>query len=162
MEHRRSVRLEDLSGSADLSAEASAEAEAGHYARVVMQTHTRRTYLMLIAAVVTLAGVAHAQLRVKAEITPIVESERVHAGSTVRAALQVRLPKGFHVQSNKPRDSSLIPTVLTLDAPAGVSVAEIVFPPPTDLSQIGQSQPLAVFEQDFAIGVSLEIGRAHV
>jgi len=121
-------------------------------------TGTRRTWLLLIGALVTLAGVAHAQLRaVQAEITPIVESNGVHAGTTVRTALQVRLPKGFHVQSNKPRDPSLIPTVLTIDAPAGVSVAEIVFPPPTDLAQIGQPQPLAVFEQDFAIGVSLAL-----
>jgi len=123
-----------------------------------MQSRTRRTSLMLMGALTTLAGVAQAQLRgIKAEITPIVESHGVHAGTPVRMALQVRLPKGFHVQSNKPRDPSLIPTVLTIDAPAGVSVAEVVFPPPTDLAQIGQPQPLAVFEQDFAIGVRLAL-----
>ena len=39
-----------------------------------------------------------------------------------------RLPDGFHVQSNKPRDPLLIPTELTVDAPAGVTVEEVVFP----------------------------------
>ena len=34
-------------------------------------------------------------------------------------------------------------------APAGVTVSEIVFPPATDLKQIGQEQPLAVFEHEF-------------
>src|SRR5439155_25689647 len=112
----------------------------------------------LIAAFVTLPRIADAQLRtVKAELTPIVESDGVHAGTTIRAALQVRLPNGFHVQSNKPRDPLLIPTVVTVDAPAGVSATEIVFPAPTDLKQIGQSQPLAVFEEEFAIGVRLEL-----
>ena len=89
----------------------------------MMQVATRRPGLLLIAAIVTLPRVADAQLRsVKAELTPIVESDGVHAGTTVRAALQVRLPKGFHVQSNKPRDPLLIPTVVTVDRPAGVSV----------------------------------------
>ena len=119
----------------------------------------RRAGPMLTAALVTLSCVAHAQLRsIKAELTAIVESDGVHAGKTIRAALQVRLPKGFHVQSNKPRDPLLIPTVLDVgDAPAGVSPTEIVFPAPTDLTQIGQSQPLAVFEEDFAIGVQMEL-----
>ena len=39
----------------------------------------------------------------------------------------------------------LIPTELTIDAPEGVTVKEIVWPPSTDLKQQGQDQPLAVF-----------------
>jgi thiol:disulfide interchange protein DsbD len=75
----------------------------------------------------------------------------------VRAALRVSLPEGLHTQSNKPRDPLLIPTVLTIDGPAGVTVTEVVFPPSTDLKQAGQEQPLAVFEQTFGIGVQLAI-----
>ena len=70
------------------------------------------------------------------------------------------LPEGLHTQSNKPRDPLLIPTELTIDAPSGVTVKEIVFPPSTDLKQAGQDQPLAVFEQTFAIGVQLAIAPA--
>ena len=72
-------------------------------------------------------------------------------------ALQVSLPEGLHVQSNAPRDPSLIPTVLTIDAPAGVTVDEIVYPPSTDLKQVGQDQPLAVFEREFVVGVHLTL-----
>ncbi|HEV3216570.1 MAG TPA: cytochrome c biogenesis protein CcdA [Vicinamibacterales bacterium] len=90
-------------------------------------------------------------------VTPIVETSGVHAGQPLRAALRVRLPPGSHVQSNKPRDESLIPTVLTITPPAGVTVVEIVFPPATDLKQAGQSQPLAVFDQNFDIGVRFAI-----
>ena len=52
-----------------------------------------------------------------------------------RLALKVSLPEGLHTQSNKPRDPLLIPTELTIDAPDGVTVKEIVFPPSTDLKQ---------------------------
>jgi thiol:disulfide interchange protein DsbD len=100
-----------------------------------------------------------AQLRgVRAEIEPIVEAAGVTAASSVQAALVVRLPEGFHTQSNRPRDPSLIPTVLTIDAPNGVTVDEIVFPPAHDFDQAGQDEPLAVFEHLFVIGVQFTLG----
>jgi len=106
--------------------------------------------------VLATASVAHAQLRgVKADVRPLAESDAVHAGANVRLALQVSLPSGFHVQSNKPRDPLLIATALSVEPPAGVSVAEVVFPTPVDLKQTGADQPLAVFEQSFSIGVRL-------
>jgi thioredoxin:protein disulfide reductase len=112
----------------------------------------------LAFAALALAAAADAQIRgVTATISPIVGADGVRAGSSVRAALQVELPEGFHVQSNKPRDPSLIPTTLTFDAPAGVTVAEVVFPPPVDQKVLGFDQPLAVFERQFVIGVQLNV-----
>ncbi|HEY7791640.1 MAG TPA: thioredoxin family protein [Vicinamibacterales bacterium] len=122
-------------------------------------TRTRLLLVTLIAGLLATIGV-HAQLHgVPADIAPLVATDGVHAGTTVRAALQVKLPDGFHVQSNKPRDPSLIPTVLTFDPPPGVTVREIVFPPATDLKQQGIPEPLAVFEQNFVIGVELQLAR---
>ena len=88
---------------------------------------------------------------------PLTEHTSTSAGDTARVALNISLPEGLHTQSNKPRDPLLIPTELTIDAPAGVTVTEIVWPPSTDLKQAGQDQPLAVFEQRFPIGVQLAI-----
>ena len=124
----------------------------------------RRFRVALIAlAWLAVAGGAHAQLRgVKADVTPLVEADGVHAGADARAALQVTLPDGFHVQSNKPRDPNLIPTELTVDAPAGVSVAEVVFPATVDVKLVGVDQLLAVFERSFAIGVRFTVAPAVV
>ncbi len=99
------------------------------------------------------------QGRPKADVTPIVDSASAQAGTTIRASLNVSLPKDVHVQSDKPRDPALIPTVLTIDPPAGVTVAEIVYPTPTDLAQAGQKQPLAVFGPTFAIEVRLALAK---
>jgi DsbC/DsbD-like thiol-disulfide interchange protein len=96
----------------------------------------------------------------KAQATPLVETDGVHAGSSARVALRVRLPEGVHVQADRPRDPSLIPTILALEPPAGITVAEIVYPEPTDLKQAGQQQPLAVFGRNFTVGVRLTLGRA--
>ena len=103
-------------------------------------------------------GKIHAQVRPPvADLTPLAETDTVTPGGTVRLALQVVLPDGFHVQSDKPRDPSLIATTLTIDAPAGVSVLETVFPAPVDAKLVGSDQPLAVFERAFAVGVRLRV-----
>jgi thiol:disulfide interchange protein DsbD len=114
----------------------------------------------VIAALASI-GVGHAQMGgATATVMPFVERERVPPGSMLRAALQVTLPEGFHVQSNRPRDPTLIPTQLTFESPDGVTVGEIVFPPAVDLKQIGLDQPLAVFERVFTVGVRFDIAAA--
>ena len=116
-----------------------------------------RTLAAAIVLLIVAPSIAGAQLRgIHAELNPVVESEG-RPGTKARAALLVTLPERFHVQSNAPRDPAFIPTVLTIEPPAGVKVEEIVFPPATDLKQAGQSQPLAVFEHEFAIGVQFDL-----
>jgi len=113
-----------------------------------------------VIAVLVTTTAAHAQVRnLNADVTPLVGSDGVPAGGTVRTALQIRLADGLHANSNKPRDPLLIPMVLTVEPPAGVSVVEIVYPPPTDLKQAFADQPLSVFEREFAVGVRLNVGR---
>jgi cytochrome c biogenesis protein CcdA/thiol-disulfide isomerase/thioredoxin len=108
-----------------------------------------------VATVTTPVG--HAQVRPKADTAAIVEHDTIRAGGPARVALQVSLPETFHVQSNKPRDPSLIATELSIDAPPGVTVQEVVFPAATDLKQEGADQPLAVFPHAFDLGVQLAI-----
>jgi len=102
-------------------------------------------------------GAAAAQLqRPTADVTPLVEGT-ARAGSSVRVAVKVSLPEGLHTQSNKPREATLIPTKLTVEAPPGITEDEIVWPPSTDLKQPGADKPLAVFEHEFFIGVRLRL-----
>jgi thiol:disulfide interchange protein len=117
-----------------------------------------RACLALVVTFAATAGTAHAQLvRKKADVTPLVGSDSVRAGTPAHVALQVSLPEGLHVQSNKPRDPNLIPTVLSIGVPDGVTFTEVVYPASTDLKQVGQDQPLAVFERAFVIGATLTI-----
>jgi thiol:disulfide interchange protein DsbD len=116
-------------------------------------------FLALAASILGTTESAAQIARPRADVTPLVESDGVHAGGPARVALQVSLPEGLHVQSNRPRDPSLIPTVLTADPPPGVTVEEVVYPRSTELKQAGQDQPLAVFERQFAIGVQFRLGR---
>jgi DsbC/DsbD-like thiol-disulfide interchange protein len=112
---------------------------------------------IVIAAVVLASAVGLAQGRPKAEVAPLLDADGAHAGSIVRVALQVSLPEGLHVQSDKPRDPLLIPTVLTVEPPAGVTLGEVAYPESTDFAQAGQKEPLAVFAQRFVVGAKLTL-----
>ncbi len=119
---------------------------------------TSRHLLVSLALVLTAPALAAAQfVRPRADVAAVVERAAVPAGDRARVALQVSLPEGLHVQSNRPRDPSLIPTELSVEAPAGVTVREIVYPPSSDLASAGSDQPLAVFERAFTIGAELTI-----
>ena len=119
----------------------------------------RTGFACLVFAVTVLIGAAGTQAQLlgppPAEVTSLLATEGVQAGTTVRAAIRVSLPDGLHTNANKPRDPLLIPIVLTVDPPTGVSVEEIVYPEPTDLAQQGIEELLAVYEQEFLIGVVL-------
>src|SRR5881396_146914 len=123
-----------------------------------MMGRALRSLSLLAAGLVIATLPMSAQLRrPRAELTPLAESDSARAGGPLRLALQVSLPAGLHTQSNKPRDPLLIPTVLTIDPPPGVTVNEIVWPPSTNFTVAGQDQPLAVFEHEFPIGVGVTL-----
>ena len=119
----------------------------------------RGLVLVLSAAIVAASVALSAQLqRPKATVTPLVERAAAAAGGPVRLALRVSLPETLHTQSNRPLDATLIPTVLTVDAPAGMTVEEIVYPAAVELRQQGLDEPLMVFEHEFLIGVQVTLG----
>ena len=122
----------------------------------------RRCRFACFGTLITVAmggGDAQAQLMgpPAADVAPLLAAEAVQQGSIMRAAIRVTLPEGLHTNANQPRDPSLIPIVLSVDAPSGVSVEEIVYPEPTDLAQEGVEELLAVYEQEFLIGVQLRV-----
>ena len=118
---------------------------------------TSRIVLALVA-LASASPFAGAQSgRPRAEVTPVVETASTKAGDTARVSLKVRLPADVHVQAHEPRDPSLIPTVLTVEAPPGITVEAVTYPPPTELTQTGRREPLAVLGPEFVIDVRLSI-----
>jgi thioredoxin:protein disulfide reductase len=124
-----------------------------------MRRLIRAIPLTVLAATLLCAAAVRAQdgPPPRAAVAPLLERAPVASGTTLRAALRVTLPEGLHANANKPRDPSLIPLVLTVTPPAGVSVEEIVYPAPTDLKQENAPLPLSVYERDFVIGVVLKV-----
>jgi thiol:disulfide interchange protein len=121
----------------------------------------RSAGLVLAASIGTGVATGQSPRLPYADATAVPTAGPVRAGATVRAVLQVKVAPGFHVQSDKPRDPSLIPLTLTIDAPAGISVSGLTFPPPKDFALKGSDKPLAVFEGAFPIEAKLAVAKDH-
>lgn len=122
-----------------------------------MTTPTTRLAWALAALTAVPVLVSAQAGRPRAEVTPVVETASVRPGETVRFSLKVRLPEHVHVQAHEPRDPSLIPTVLTVEAPPGTTVEAITYPPPTELAQAGRRETLAVLGPEFAIDLRIVV-----
>jgi thioredoxin:protein disulfide reductase len=112
------------------------------------------------AVAVLVLGLLSAGLFAQPRLTPTPLAERATArpGSTIHLALQVPIPEGLHVQSNKPHESLYIPATVTFEAVPGVKVTEVVFPKSIDIPFPGVSGlPLAVYEHELVIGVTAEL-----
>ncbi len=116
-----------------------------------------RQFLMVVAIAISATSVIGAQRRPQATLTPSVTTKDVVAGREVQLELRVTLPPQIHVQSNKPKDPFLIPTVLTIDAPKGIAVQDIVYPPSSLLKQAGVAEPLVVFGNEFVLRVRVKL-----
>lgn len=53
-----------------------------------------------------------------------------HTGSSVYIAVVADITEGWHINSNKPLDKYLIPTVLEIRAPEGFEIVSILYPEP--------------------------------
>ncbi|MEO7133183.1 MAG: protein-disulfide reductase DsbD domain-containing protein, partial [Vicinamibacterales bacterium] len=92
-----------------------------------------------------------------AELAVMPATLEVQPGGSALAAITVRLPQGFHMNSDKPRDENLIPITVSMEAVPAVTGATAAFPEPVDLKQEGEPVPLRVFEREFAIGVQVSV-----
>ena len=118
-----------------------------------------KTTIAALAALTWVPSAALAQPgRITIALTTVAEADAAHAGTTHRLAIDARLEPGYHVNSNEPLEDFLIPTVLTLDPPAGIALDGLAWPEPIMLEQAGADQPLAVFEEEFVIGAALALG----
>lgn len=79
------------------------------------------------------------------------------AGARVTATLHFKIEPGFHTQSHKPSEDYFIPTVLKLDALAGIRPGAIKYPEGKDEAVDGLDKPLSVFDKEFVITVPLAI-----
>lgn len=70
--------------------------------------------------------------------------------------LQFRVARGFHVNSNQPKQEYLKKTELKLDAPTDIVIGRTTYPPGEDRSfPFAPDEKLSVYSGDFAIAVTV-------
>jgi len=111
--------------------------------------------LILGLTALFVAGLAFAQApgeRLPSVIVAPVGNVQLRAGSTADLTLDFRIGTDFHINSNKPRADYLIPTVLRLNPPEPVTVAEVKYPAGEDMTfSFSPNEKLSVYSGDFSI-----------
>ena len=113
-----------------------------------------------VALLLTLgAGVAAAQLPKPQYVEPmaVVEQEPLTRGATVRAAVESKIGRGYHVNANPPSEDWLIATEISVSGAPGVSIERVFYPDAVEKIFEFWSTPLRVYEGDVVAGVVLQV-----
>ena len=111
---------------------------------------------LLVAISATAAAAQTQRPRASLEVPQI--EVAASPGSAVSVVVGVSMPDEVHVQANRPDDPLLIPTVLTIEVPEGITVEAVTYPQPVEFAQAARDQPLLVLGPRFDISARLLIG----
>ena len=120
---------------------------------------------VLVGAAVTLPLIAAGQISLngpdrtqpkKQHVELITDSLQLAANRPQDIELRFRVEPGFHINSHKPKDELLLPTVLKLE-PGSLHVAAQQYPPGQHFRlQIGDGEDLDVYQGEFRIMMRVE------
>ncbi len=76
----------------------------------------------------TFYGAATLQSPPNIGVNGYVSGDNVRRGRSAQAVVEMNIPAGFHVNSNRPLEKFLIPTKLEIEAPDGVRLSAVIYP----------------------------------
>lgn len=85
-----------------------------------------------------------------------VSLDRVPRGASFEVAIVADILEGFHINTDKPLQDYLIPTVLRVEPPKGLRVLEIAYPKGKLAKFSFSPEPLAVYEGRVTMRIRLE------
>jgi DsbC/DsbD-like thiol-disulfide interchange protein len=88
----------------------------------------------------------YAQSASDVNVSGSIAPDKVKKGRIVKATVVVDIPKGLHVQSNRPLDKYLIATKLDVETPPGMKVGAISYPRPVMRNLKFSKSAVAVYE----------------
>jgi thiol:disulfide interchange protein DsbD len=118
---------------------------------------------LLFAAAITLTGRARGLEAppIPDEIVALrVESANYSASQgALEVVLAADIADGWHINSNRPKSSSLVPTTLSVAAPAGFEVGDIEYPPGEDRAfRFAPGQTLEVYSSRVRFRIPMTVG----
>ncbi|MBM4175803.1 MAG: thiol:disulfide interchange protein [Ignavibacteria bacterium] len=72
--------------------------------------------------------------------------EKLHAGSELKVALNLKINPEWHINSHKPNDEFLIPTKISIKSEIGLTFSNVTYPKPHDIELGFSDEPVSVFE----------------
>lgn len=108
-------------------------------------------------------GIGFSQTQAKQSVQLVSSAElKTSAGKPQPQQLNFVINSGLHINSHTPKSTFLIPTTLTLDAPAGVQIASIEYPPGMEYHfAFSPKDSLSVYTGEFGLLVHMRARPGH-
>lgn len=87
----------------------------------------------------------------------LLETDGVHAGSAVKAALVAEVAPGYHINDHVPSLDYLIPTELKLQPGGPLSLGSVIYPKGVDRKFTFLEKPISVYEGRLVVGVPVKV-----
>ncbi|HYD48875.1 MAG TPA: cytochrome c biogenesis protein CcdA [Terriglobales bacterium] len=109
---------------------------------------------VIAAAVFALAGAAYAKVELSLEL----DREAVSRGGEAGLEVLAHIERGWHINGHKPTESFLIPTVVTVTGPAGITLEAMTYPPADRHTfAFAKGKELLVYEGKVGITSALKV-----
>lgn len=127
-----------------------------------LKEHIYKILLALVlCAVFSTAGTAQQLFAIPGELVSahaMLSLSTFHAGSSGYLAVTADISDGWHINSNEPLESYLIPTILEVTAPEGIEVVRILYPEP-DLVKLEISEArMPLYHGRVTFGAYIKVG----
>lgn len=118
-----------------------------------------KTVLLMAALLVpaTLYSTPLLQSSDDVRVTGSIAPQKTRKGRLVHANVVMEIPRGLHVQSNRPLDKFLIATKLDVETPSGMKVGPIVYPRALMRNLKFSKSKVAVYEGRTSIRVPITV-----
>ncbi|MBI3947110.1 MAG: thioredoxin family protein [Armatimonadetes bacterium] len=94
------------------------------------------------------------------EVAAAASVDRARPGDTFQIAVALDLPEGVHVNAHVPSSPDLIPTTVTIAAPAGLRIGAITYPEGRELKLSFSPTPLSVYEGRTVFRASVAVAQS--
>ena len=92
-------------------------------------------------------------------VAPIANME-VARGGKAPLEIALRINRGFHVNSHRPNDELLLPTVVRLNPPEGITIMNIAYPEAEELPLPFASEKVSVYSGSFEVTAEVRVHKS--
>ena len=119
------------------------------------------SFPLIAASQIQLGGLDRTTEAKKQHVVLLTDSLQLTANKPQDVELRFRVEPGFHINSNKPKDELLLPTVLKLE-PGALHIADEQYPPGSHFHlQVGDGEDLDVYQGEFRVALRIQAPKGN-
>lgn len=127
---------------------------------LISRTLQKRLLPLLLAVVGAAIAANPPAAAAKVTLSSSVDAPYAVPGASLALRVQAEIDDDWHINAHEPKDPFLVPTVLTIETPAGVEIGAVVYPQPLEKSfAFAAGKTLLVYEGEVPLRTTLALAK---